>query len=136
MTERDSPPLNLRAGLWALAVFASLGLLLELFHALKLGLYLDVPNDTRRLLWRLAHAHGVLLGLLNVCYTVVARAFPQLQDRLAERALLAALLLMPSGFLLGGAFAHGGDPGASVALAAAGGLALVVALTRLALKAT
>jgi hypothetical protein len=42
---------------------------------------------------------------------------------------------MPSGFFLGGAFAHGGDPGASVALAAAGGVALLFGLTRLALKA-
>ena len=135
MTEPEAPPLNLRAGLWALAIFACLGLLLEVFHALKVGFYLDVTSETRRLLWRLAHAHGVLLGLLNVCYALAARAFPRLQDRLTERALLAAVLLMPLGFLLGGVFAQHGDPGASVALAAAGGVALVTGLCRAAWKA-
>lgn len=134
MTEPDSFPINLRAGLWAMLLFATLGLLLELFHGLKLGFYLDVTNETRRLLLRLAHAHGVLLGLFNLAYALAAHAFPRLADRLAERALLAALLLMPAGFLLGGVFARDGDPGASVALAAAGGVALLVGLGQLARK--
>jgi hypothetical protein len=128
-------PLNLRAGLWALCGFTALGLVLESLHAFKLGLYLDVQNETRRLLWRLAHAHGALLGLLNVGYALVARTWQKLDDRLAARCLLSALVLMPSGFFLGGVFARGGDPGASVALAAAGGVALLFGLTRLALKA-
>lgn len=132
MTSPELPPLNLRAGFWALFAFASLGLLLEALHGFKAGVYLDVSNETRRLLWRLAHAHGALLGLLNVGYALSARAWPRLEDVLTARALLLALLLMPSGFLLGGAFAHGADPGASVGLAAAGGLALVVGLGRLA----
>jgi hypothetical protein len=134
MTEPQAPPLNLRAGFLALLLFAALGLLLELFHGLKLGFYLDVTSETRRLLLRLAHAHGVLLGLLNVCYALSARAYPQLADRLGERALLAALLLMPAGFLLGGVFANEGDPGASVVLAAAGGVALLVGLASVARK--
>ncbi|HYQ14246.1 MAG TPA: hypothetical protein VEQ58_00755, partial [Polyangiaceae bacterium] len=66
MTDSERPPLNLRAGLWALCVCSALGLGLETLHAFKVGLYLDVGNETRRLLWRLAHAHGALLGLLNV----------------------------------------------------------------------
>jgi hypothetical protein len=136
MSEPNSTPINLRAGFWALFVFATLGLLLEVFHGLKLGFYLDVTNETRRLLLRLAHAHGALLGLLNIGYALAAHAFPRLVDRLAERALLAALLLMPAGFLLGGIFARDGDPGASVALAAAGGVALLAGLGRLAIKAT
>lgn len=131
----ERPPLNLRAGFWALFGFAGLGLVLETLHAFKLGFYLDVPNETRRLLWRLGHAHGTLLGLLNVGYALAARAWPRLRDALAERALLAALLLMPLGFLLGGAFARAGDPGASVGLAAAGGAALLVGLGRVAAKA-
>lgn len=134
MTEPEHPPLNLRAGFWALLLFATLGLSLEVFHGLKLGFYLDVTNETRRLLLRLAHAHGALLGLLNVAYALAAHAFPRLADRLAERALLAALLMMPAGFLLGGIFASEGDPGASVGLAAAGGVALLVGLGRIASK--
>ena len=136
MSEPASTPLNLRAGFWALLAFATLGLSLEVFHGFKLGFYLDVTNETRRLLLRLAHAHGALLGLLNIGYALAAHAFPRLVDRLAERALLTALLLMPAGFLLGGVFARDGDPGASVALAAAGGVALLVGLARIARKAT
>jgi hypothetical protein len=136
MTRSERLPLNLRAGFWALLVFAGLGLALESLHAFKLGLYLDVSNETRRLLWRLAHAHGALLGLVNVAYALAARFWPQLEDRLTERALLGALLLMPLGFLLGGAFATGADPGASVALAVAGGVALLVGLARIARKVT
>ena len=135
MTDSERPPLNLRAGFLALATFTLLGLCLEGLHGFKVGFYLDVDNETRRLLWRLAHAHGALIGLLNVCYALAARAWPRLADRLAARALLTALVLMPLGFLLGGAFAHAGDPGASVGLAAAGGVALLFGLARVAGKA-
>ncbi len=135
MTEPERLPLNLRAGLWALCAFTALGLLLEGLHGFKLGFYLNVEHDTRRLLWRLAHAHGALLGLLNVVFALTARAFPRLADTPTSRALLSALVLMPSGFFLGGAFARGGDPGLGVALAAAGGVALFFGLLRLALKA-
>lgn len=135
MIDSERPPLNLRAGLLALATFTLLGLFLEALHGFKLGFYLDVDNETRRLLWRLAHAHGALLGLVNVCYALAARSWPRLEDRLAARALLAALVLMPSGFLLGGVFARAGDPGASVGLAAAGGVALFFGLAKFAWNA-
>jgi hypothetical protein len=135
MTQPERLPLNLRAGFWALFGFTTLGLLLEAMHGFKLGFYLNVDNETRRLLWRLAHAHGALLGLVNIAYALTARAWPALEDRLAGRALLCALLLMPLGFLLGGAFAHGSDPGLSVGLAAAGGVALLFGLGKIAGKA-
>lgn len=135
MNDSERSPLHLRAGLWALCVSTAFGLVLEVLHAFKLGLYLDVGNETRRLLWRLAHAHGTLLGMLNVGYALLVRAFPRIHDDLAGRLLLWALLLMPLGFLAGGAFARGADPGGSVGLAAAGGVALLIALLRLALRA-
>ena len=135
MTETERPPLNLRAGLFALCGFSALGLVLEALHGFKIGFYLDVGNETRRLLWRLCHAHGALIGVLNVVYALTARAFPQLEDTLVSRALLSALVLMPSGFFLGGAFARAGDPGASVGLAAAGAVALLFGLGKWALKA-
>jgi hypothetical protein len=135
MTNPERLPLNLRAGWWALCACTTLGLGLEALHAFKVGFYLDVGNETRRLLWRLAHAHGALLGLLNVAYALAARSWPQLFDPLSSRALVAALLLMPSGFFLGGVFARGGDPGASVGLAAAGGAALLFGLAKIAWKA-
>lgn len=135
MTQAPRPPVNLRAGLLALFVFSALGLVLETLHGFKLGFYLDVDNETRRLMWRLAHAHGALLGLVNVGYALSVHAWPKLEDRLAARALLSALWLMPLGFLLGGAFARGGDPGLSVGLAAAGGVALLFGLGKVAWKA-
>ncbi len=134
MTALDRPPPNLRAGFYALLVFALLGLALEGLHAFKLGLYLDVSNEARRLMWRLAHAHGVLLGLLNIAYALSTQAWPSIKDALIARCFMLALLLMPLGFLLGGAFARGGDPGASVALASAGALALLVGLAKAAWK--
>jgi hypothetical protein len=135
MTDVQRLPINLRAGLWALFWFSALGLMLEVLHGFKIGFYLDVDNDTRRLMWRLAHAHGALLGMVNVGYALTARAFPRLEDALAARALLSALWLMPLGFFLGGAFAHAGDPGLAVGLAAAGAVALLFGLGKIAAKA-
>ena len=135
MNRPDQLPLNLRAGLLGLCCFTALGLMLEALHGFKVGLYLDVGNETRRLLWRLAHAHGSLIGIVNVGYALVAKSWPRLEDPLAGRALLSALVLMPLGFFLGGLFAEAGDPGAAVGLAVAGAVALLFALMRLALKA-
>ncbi|HEY8174006.1 MAG TPA: hypothetical protein VIH21_13040, partial [Dehalococcoidia bacterium] len=56
---------HLRFGWWSLFVFATLGLTLEALHGFKVRAYLDVSNDTRRLMWTLAHAHGTLLGLVH-----------------------------------------------------------------------
>jgi hypothetical protein len=136
MSDETRTPLGLRAGFIALFAFAGLGLALEALHGFKVGGYLDVDNDARRLLWRLAHAHGTLLGLLNVCHALAVRGWPRLEDRATERALLAALLLMPLGFFLGGVFAQGADPGASVGLAAAGAVALLFGLGRFVLLVT
>jgi hypothetical protein len=133
MSQTDRPSAGLRAGFVALFVFASLGLLLEVLHGFKVGAYLDVGNEARRLLWRLSHAHGALLGLINIGHALTVRAWPRLQDRASERALLCALLLMPAGFFLGGVFAQGADPGASVGVAAAGAVALLFGLGRFAL---
>jgi hypothetical protein len=130
MSQHDRPSLGVRAGFLALFAFASLGLLLEVLHGFKVGAYLDVGNEARRLLWRLAHAHGALLGLVNICHGLTVRAWPRLADRVTERALLSALLLLPAGFFLGGLFARGADPGASVGIAAAGAVALLFGLGR------
>ena len=56
---------HLRVGWGALALFAASGLVLEAFHGLKLGFYLDLANETRRLMFTLGHAHGTLLALVN-----------------------------------------------------------------------
>lgn len=117
---------HLRAGWIALSVYLTLGIALEAFHGFKVGFYLDVGNETRRLLFRLAHAHGTLLAFVNILYGLTVRAVPESGRPLASGALLAALLLLPLGFFAGGIVIHGGDPGLPILLVPAGALALLV----------
>lgn len=110
---------HLRFGWYALLAFASVGFALEALHAFKAGFYLDVGNETRRLMWRLGHAHGVLLALIQLAFAftlphTAAGSGQRLQR--ASACLLASGLLLPLGFLLGGVFARGGDPGLGVLL--------------------
>jgi len=118
---------HLRAGWWGLAVFVFLGAVLELLHAVKSPVYVDAGRETTRLLLRLAHAHGTLLSVVNVGYALTLRARPRSAGPLASAALLASLVLLPGGFLVGGVWAHGGDPGLGVLLVPAGAVALLVA---------
>jgi len=116
---------HFRAGWWALGVYLLLGLVLEGLHATKAGFYLDVGSEARRLLLRLAHAHGTLLALVNVAFAATARARPESASPFASACLLAALVLLPGGFLLGGLWARsGGDPGLGAALVPVGAIAL------------
>jgi hypothetical protein len=119
---------HLRAGYWGLAVFIALGILLESLHAFKAGFYLDVGNETRRLLFRLAHTHGTLLSVINIVYALTIRAYASVKSPLASGCLLVAQLLVPGGFFLGGVWVHGGDPGLGVALVPAGAAALFFAV--------
>jgi len=113
-----------------LASFLALGLVLEMLHGLKIQWYLSMANETRRLLWTLAHAHGVLLGLLNVVYALSLRNFAVRSRRLnlVSGLLIGGSLALPSGFLLGGIIVHGGDPNAFIALSPVGGVLLVSAV--------
>jgi len=118
---------HLRAGWWGLAVFVALGAVLELLHAIKSPVYVDAGRETTRLMLRLAHAHGTLLAVLNVVYALTIRARPtHTAGALASAALLAALVLLPGGFLLGGLWARGGDPGLGVLLVPVGAALLLV----------
>ena len=127
----DRARLHLRFGWWSLLVFMTLGLMLEALHAFKMGVYLDVSSETRRLLWTLAHAHGALLGLLNIAFALTLPslgAAAETQRRLAGRCLLAGSLTLPLGFFLGGCFAIDGDPGLPIVLAPIGGLLILLAV--------
>ena len=124
---------HLLFGWGLLLVFLTLGLVLETFHGFKVRWYVDLNNETRRLMWTLAHAHGVLLALLNIAFavTVYVRPNADKQRPLASVCLLIAGLLLPGGFFLGGWVIHQGDPGIGVFLTPIGGLLLFlsVALT-------
>ena len=134
MSERDRgrEELHRRWGWALLGVFALGGLLLEAAHGFKLGSFVD--HETRRSMWRLAHAHGALLGLVHLAYAGQLGRRPEDDDRGVSLALRGAAVCMPAGFLLGGLWFYDGDPGLGVALVPLGGVALVYACLRLALR--
>jgi hypothetical protein len=122
---------HLRFGWWSLLVFAGFGLVLETLHGFKLDAYLNLSNETRRLLWTLAHAHGTALAIVNILFgfALDRGAIPRLRSAGAVSAsLIAASLLLPGGFFLGGVTYYEGDPGLGVLLVPAGAVLLIVAL--------
>lgn len=125
---------NLRFGWWSLLIFLSLGAILETLQGFKIGWYLDVGNETRRLMFTLAHAHGTLLAVVNIAAGLIAR----IVDRFALRtsvsfALIWAAILLPAGFFLGGIVIYDGDPGLGVWLVPIGAALLFYSIVRIAL---
>ena len=135
MSDANGERRHLRAGWWGLAVFLLLGAVLETMHALKSPVFVDAGRETTRMMLRLAHSHGTLLGIVNILYALTVRAQPKVSSRAASAALLTALVVLPGGFLLGGLYAHGGDPGLGIILVPVGALAIVVG-TALVARAT
>lgn len=128
------PDRNLRFGWWSLLAFLSLGAALETLQGFKIGWYLDVGNDTRRLMFTLAHAHGTLLALVNIAAGLTARNVERFELRpTASFGLIWAALLLPGGFFLGGIVTHDGDPGLGVWLVPVGALLLFYSVARIAL---
>ena len=89
---------HFKFGWWSLFVFVCLGITLEMMLAFRVGWYMDVDNDTRRLMLRLGHAHGTLLSLVNIAFAAtLARVTLSAANRLwASRFLTAATLLIPA----------------------------------------
>ena len=120
---------HLSFGWWSLLVFLMLGIGLEALHGFKVPWYLNDAYSARRLLWTLAHAHGVLLALINVVFAIGLRTFaPESPPTLVSRCLLGASVLVPAGFALGGIDVRGGDPGLGIILLPIGAALLVVAV--------
>jgi hypothetical protein len=134
----DYARLHLRFGWWSLLVFSILGLTLEALHGFKVGAYLDVSNETRRLMWTLAHAHGTLLAIVHVLFGLSATVAPEMgagSRVLVSRCLISASIVLPGGFFLGGAVFYGGDPGIAVLVVPIGAVALMLAVVGLARSA-
>lgn len=126
---------HLRFGWWLLLGFATLGLTLEALHGFKVRAYLDVSNETRRLMWTLAHAHGTLLGIVHLVFGLTLRSGAELKPTglgLTSTCLIGASILLPGGFFLGGISFYSGDPGIGVALVPAGAVLFLAAIYRLA----
>jgi hypothetical protein len=119
----------MRVGWWSLFLFGFLGLVLESLHGFKVRAYLDVTNETRRLMWTLAHAHGTLLGLVHIAFAVSLSSLRPNPSRLrlASTSLVAASVLLPGGFFLGGIRFYEGDPGLGIVLVPIGAALLLLA---------
>ena len=125
---------NLRFGWWSLLVFLTLGGALETLHGFKIGWYVDVGSETRRLMFTLAHAHGTLLALINIAAGLTARKVDRFELRPSVSfALIWAAILLPAGFFLGGIVIYDGDPGLGVWLVPVGAILLFYSVARIAL---
>jgi hypothetical protein len=133
--EIDYSRRHLTFGWWSLLVFALLGLTLEALHGFKVRAYLDASNDTRRLMWTLAHAHGIGLALVHIVFGLMRRVAPETAARNVQTistALIVASVCLPGGFFLGGIGFYAGDPGVGIALVPVGAAALLYALANIA----
>jgi len=120
----------LKTGWTLLAISLPLGVTLEALHGFKVQVYLQ--SEVRREMWRLAHAHGTLLGILLLTFVAVAEkhlAEPAARAKIS-RDLRFGAVLMPLGFFLGGVLSSEGDPSLGIALVPVGALFLLVALVR------
>jgi hypothetical protein len=112
----------------------SLGGLLEILHGFKVGWYVDVGNDMRRLMFTLAHAHGTALALVNIAAGLTARIVKGLAPPSSVSfSLIWAGILFPVGFFLGGVVTYGGDPGLGIWLVPIAALLLFYGVLRIGL---
>ena len=137
---KQAPPLtpqadrNLRFGWWSLLIFLSLGGILEALHGFKIGWYVNVVNETRRLTFTLAHTHGTLLAVVNIVAGLTVRAVERFTLRPSVSfGLIWAAILLPGGFFLGGLVIYDGDPGLGVWLVPVGATLLFYSIARIAL---
>ncbi len=96
-----------------------LGLLLDLFYAMRLDFYMLDP--IRREVWRLAHAHGILMML----FYIVFYKFHGFKDKLNENSAFAGAFIMPMGFFIGGLQTTETDPSLGIFLVPLGALLFI-----------
>jgi heme A synthase len=124
---------HLRLSLACIAVFLAMGLWLEAMMGLRAQGWMD--DGLRRELLRLGHAHGGLLGLLNVALAWAMRRL-QTPEPWARKTRLAALLgavLVGVGFIGGGLWHGPTDPGPIVLMVPAGAMLVLTATVAIAL---
>ena len=109
---------------WAsVALWMSIGLLLEGLLGYKIPAYLN--DHQRRELFRLAHTHGNLLGLLLIAASSYVRRSTNPPPRSAQIAMSAGSILMPVGFFFAGIWHPEGDPGLAIWLVPPGALLVI-----------
>lgn len=119
----------LRYGWTAVAVFMLIGLFLESLHLVKAPFYMEI--NIRRELWTLAHAHGTLLGVLNIVFGLCAQSciVSETKRATASVTLRTGALLMPVGFFAGGFYNSEVDPSPGILLVPIGALLVLHAVT-------
>lgn len=117
------PARMLFQGWVSVAFWMAFGLLLESLLAYKIPAYLmDVQ---RRELFRLAHAHGTLLGIVLIAAALCLKQSLAKPPRVTGLALQAGAVLLPAGFLLAGIWHPDGDPGLAIWLVPPGALLVI-----------
>jgi hypothetical protein len=114
----------LRQGWASIAVWMSIGLLLEGLIGYKIPAYLNDPQ--RRELFRLGHTHGTLLGILLVVAALILQRGADV-PKAARTALRIGAVLMPAGFFIAGIWHTESDPGLAIWLVPPGALLVIYA---------
>lgn len=125
-------------GWLSLLCFLSVGILLEAFWAFRTPWYIEPAYSIRRLVWTLGHAHGTLLALVHIAFAATLYILPNAPIcKIVSPMLMAASVLLPGGFFLGGFYIYDGDPGMGIYLVPVGAtcLFLSVLLTALGVMA-
>ncbi len=115
-----------------LAAWMTFGLILEGLIGFRSPTYLQDP--TRRELFRLAHAHGTVFGILLLVASLAQTVGMIAPPRAAVLSLRIGTVAMPAGFLLGGIWHYGTDPGPGIFLAPLGGLMIIFGVITIAVS--
>lgn len=116
---------HLRLALACIAVFLATGLWLEAMYGLRAQGWVD--DSLRREFLRHGHAHGALLGLVNIALAYAMRRLrtPEGWARRIRVAALFGAVLVGLGFMGGGLWHGRTDPGPLVLVVPAGAMALL-----------
>jgi hypothetical protein len=93
-----------------------------------------MDDSIRREMLRLAHAHGTLLNLVLITATICGRLGLVRFSGLSVVSLRFAVLLLPTGFLIGGLWHYQDDPGFGIFLVPIGAILLLTGASDLALS--
>lgn len=127
------PIRHLRLATALVGVFLAAGIWLEAMIGLRAAGWVD--DDVRRQFLRLGHAHGALLGVLNIALAVVMERIgtPEGWARWIRRAALVGAALVGLGFFVGGLWHGRADPGPAVLVVPAGAMMLLASCVAVAI---